>query len=283
MAGRMQLIKSVIQGMVLHTISVYSWPSSLLKDLEKWIRNFLWSGDVNQRKLVTVAWHKVCTPFIEGGLGIRSLFKVNEAASLKLSWELLNSDMQWAKFLRFRVHNGTKPISYHIFSSVWSSVKHKLPEIYSNSSWQLGNGELIKNLSDPWSGEPLMISLNIPQHLHTFLKAKVKHFIDNHAWNIPACLLLAYPDLHSLTANITIPLRDNVDSLCWKHSHDGDLTMKDSYSFHCAGQQFNWSKKVWNIDIPPSKSMVVWRSLQNKLPTDECLALRGTHKTFGIG
>ncbi|GAU51216.1 hypothetical protein TSUD_11730 [Trifolium subterraneum] len=123
-----------------------------------------------------------------------------------------------------------------------------------------------------------MISLNIPQHLHTFLKAKVKHFIDNHAWNIPACLLLAYPDLHSLTANITIPLRDNVDRRCWKHSHDGDLTMKDSYCFHCiTGQQFNWSKIVWNIDIPPSKSMVAWRSLQNKLPTDECLALRGCH------
>jgi hypothetical protein len=84
MAGRMQLIKSVIQGMVVHTILVYSWPSCLLKDLEWWIRNFLWSGDVNQKKLVIVAWHKVCTPFIEGGLGIRSLSKVNEAASLKL-------------------------------------------------------------------------------------------------------------------------------------------------------------------------------------------------------
>jgi hypothetical protein len=31
MAGRVQLIKSVIQGMVMHTISVYSWPSSLNK------------------------------------------------------------------------------------------------------------------------------------------------------------------------------------------------------------------------------------------------------------
>ncbi|CAJ2651412.1 unnamed protein product [Trifolium pratense] len=225
-----------------------------------------------------MAWHKVCTPFNEGGLGIRSLSKVNEAANLKLCWELMQSDMQWAKFLRFRVLNGTKPISYHIFSSVWSSVKHKLTEIISNSSWQLGNGELINFWSDSWCGEPLMISLNIPQHLHMLLKAKVKHFIDNHVWNIPACLFLAYPDLHSLIANITIPLRDKDDKLCWKHSNDGDLTMQDSYSFHCTnGQHLNWSKKVWNIDIPPSKSMVVWRSLQHKLPTDECLALRGCH------
>jgi hypothetical protein len=69
--------------MMMYSISVYSWPSSLIKDLEKWIRNFLWSGDVNKKKLVTVAWHKVCTPFHEGGLGIRSLSKVNEAANLK--------------------------------------------------------------------------------------------------------------------------------------------------------------------------------------------------------
>jgi hypothetical protein len=55
MAGRVQLIKSVIQGMLVHSFSVYSWPTSLIKDLEKWMRNFIWSGDVTQRKLVTVA------------------------------------------------------------------------------------------------------------------------------------------------------------------------------------------------------------------------------------
>jgi hypothetical protein len=34
MAGRMQLLKSVIQGMMVHTISIYSWPSSLIKNIE---------------------------------------------------------------------------------------------------------------------------------------------------------------------------------------------------------------------------------------------------------
>jgi hypothetical protein len=106
MAGRMQLLKSVIQGMMVHTISVYSWPSRLIKDIEKWMRNFLWSGDVTKRKLVTVAWHKVCSPFLEGGLGIRSLSKLNEAANLKTCWELLQSDMQWANFLRSRILKG---------------------------------------------------------------------------------------------------------------------------------------------------------------------------------
>jgi ribonuclease HI len=278
MAGRMQLIKSVIQGMMMYSISVYSWPSSLIKDLEKWIRNFLWSGDVNKRKLVTVAWHKVCTPFHEGGLGIRSLSKVNEAANLKTCWELFQSEMQWAKFLRSRIFKGSFPISYHISSSVWSSVRHKFHDICSNSSWQVGNGELINFWLDPWCGEPLVLALNIPQHLHPLLKAKVTHFIENRSWKIPACLLLAYPALQSLTDSTTIPLIEKEDKLFWKHSHDGDLTMKDSYSFHCpASQLLSWTKIIWNVSIPPSKSMVVWRSLQHKLPTDASLALRGCH------
>jgi hypothetical protein len=77
MAGRVQVVKSVIQSMLLHTISIYSWPTSLLREMEVWIKNFIWSGDINKRKLVTVAWKKVCVDTEEGGLGLRSLICLN--------------------------------------------------------------------------------------------------------------------------------------------------------------------------------------------------------------
>ena len=80
MVGRVKLVKSVIQGMLIHTISIYAWPVSLLKDLKKCIRNFIWSGDIEKRKLVTVSWKKVCRPFDEGDLGLRSLVRLNEAS-----------------------------------------------------------------------------------------------------------------------------------------------------------------------------------------------------------
>jgi hypothetical protein len=153
---------------------------------------------VTQRKLVTVAWHKVCSPIKEGGLGIRSLSKLNEASNLTLCWELIQSNMQWARFLRYRVLKGSNPISYHIFSSIWSSVKHKFHEVCSNSSLQIGNGEDINFWLDPWCGNPLVQSLDIPPHLHLFLKAKVKNFIENQRWKIPNCLFSAYPNLLSL-------------------------------------------------------------------------------------
>lgn len=64
-AGRTQLVRSVIQGMLIHSFMVYSWHISLLKILEKYTRNFIWSGGPITRKLVSVVWDKVCLPLGE--------------------------------------------------------------------------------------------------------------------------------------------------------------------------------------------------------------------------
>jgi len=142
-AGRVILVKFVIQGMMMHTISLYSWPNSLLKEVEAWVRNFILSGDISKRKLVTVSWRKVCKPFSEGGLGLRSLYTVNEAANLKMCWDLKNSNEDWAILLRSKVFRGRKVISHHIFSSIWSSVKSEMNNITDNCRWIIGNGENI--------------------------------------------------------------------------------------------------------------------------------------------
>jgi hypothetical protein len=106
--GRIQLMKSVIHSMLIYTIIVYDWPIYLLRDLDIWIINFIWSGDVCQRKVVTVAWKKVCKPYSEGGLGIKSLQSLNEASNLEVCWEFFHSQDKWAQVLRSRVmRNGS--------------------------------------------------------------------------------------------------------------------------------------------------------------------------------
>lgn len=83
--GRVQLVNSVISGMLLYSFHIYARPISLIKTVDGWIKNFIWSGDVNSKKLVTVAWHTVCSPRDNGGLGLRSIRQTNDAALLKLS------------------------------------------------------------------------------------------------------------------------------------------------------------------------------------------------------
>lgn len=89
--------------MMLYSFLVYAWPVKLLKTVERWIKNFIWSGDVNCRKICTVSWKKVCKPVIEGGLGLRSLRSVNDAAVLKLCCQFVQFSELWACLLRARV------------------------------------------------------------------------------------------------------------------------------------------------------------------------------------
>jgi hypothetical protein len=123
MAGRVQLVNSVIQSILICSISVYPCPTGFIKEVEKSIRNFIWSEDVDKRKLVTTSWKKVCRPLAQGGLNIRSISTLNKASNLKLCWSLLNSQTSWAKLLKDRVIRDNKPIKHHIYSSLWSSIK----------------------------------------------------------------------------------------------------------------------------------------------------------------
>lgn len=53
--GRVELVKSIIQSLLLYSFHVYVWPPSLLKHLDNCIRNFVWVGHINKCKVVTVA------------------------------------------------------------------------------------------------------------------------------------------------------------------------------------------------------------------------------------
>lgn len=70
-------------SMLTYSFHVYQWPKELLKRIDHWIRNFIWSGDVDSRKHVIVTWKHVCKPFEERGLGLKSVTSINRAAMLK--------------------------------------------------------------------------------------------------------------------------------------------------------------------------------------------------------
>jgi len=48
MMGRVQLVNSVIYGSLSYNFQVYRWPSNLLKHIDKWVRNFIWTSDINK-------------------------------------------------------------------------------------------------------------------------------------------------------------------------------------------------------------------------------------------
>jgi ribonuclease HI len=133
-------------------------------------------------------------------------------------------------------------------------------------------------LADNWSGEPLIDSLHLTPHDIIHYPPFVKDYISNNHWLIPDDILTLYPDLRRLASKVVIPAEDCEDKLIWKHNPNGELSLKESYDFkRQIVTKVQWSEYIWCKDIPPSKSLLAWRLIHDKIPTDEKLAERGLH------
>lgn len=87
------------------------------------MRNFIWSRNIDQKKVVTVAWDTCCKGQNEWGLGIRSLKTFNVASNLHMCWNLCLENKSWSQLLASRVVRNHRAITHSIKSSIWSSCK----------------------------------------------------------------------------------------------------------------------------------------------------------------
>ncbi|PNX77655.1 hypothetical protein L195_g015173 [Trifolium pratense] len=175
--GHVQLVKSIIHGMLIYSFHVYLWPKNILKKLDTWIRNFVWSGDINTKKICTVAWKKVCNPYAAGGLDLRPLSNINVSLMLLLCWKLLSSQDQWALLCRARyIKDGIRTRSF-LNSSIWHGMKPHFTTAVNHSIWLIGNGESISYWNDNWLGKPLVDLLQLPGSIAKRMHSSVADMI----------------------------------------------------------------------------------------------------------
>ena len=103
MMGWIQLVNTVITGLLAYSFNLYKWPISLLKQVEQWCRYFIWTGDIWKKGITTINWATLCSPFENGGLKIINLHHENNAYLLKLAWNFAYSNRPWPLLLKARV------------------------------------------------------------------------------------------------------------------------------------------------------------------------------------
>jgi len=139
--GRVQLVKSIIHGMLVYSFNIYRWPQNILKLLDRWINFFVWSGDTYVLKIYTVKWHTVYLPWEVGGLDLKPTRLINNSLLLQLSWKMHSQDSQCATLFRHRYFCNGIPQRSYIKSSVWLGIKLHMDTVLENSIWLIGNGE----------------------------------------------------------------------------------------------------------------------------------------------
>lgn len=157
--------------MLVHCISIYNWPASIIKVIETWMRNFIWSGNLEKKIFMIVTWKTCCKSLKEGKLGLKSLKTFNEASNLHLCWKFCQDNNNWPILIAFRVRWNNIIINHTIKSSLWSNIKACFGIINDNSHWLIDNGNLTKFWLDSWLDEPLALKFKFliftitPSHL----------------------------------------------------------------------------------------------------------------------
>ena len=90
-SGRVELIKSVIQGIIAYWVQSFNFPVSICNELDKLCANFMGKGRLH-------AWKcdAICRPKSEGGMGLRRTREISQVATLKRLWNYCTSSSVWA-------------------------------------------------------------------------------------------------------------------------------------------------------------------------------------------
>ncbi|KAG9145698.1 hypothetical protein Leryth_024858 [Lithospermum erythrorhizon] len=95
-AGKVELLRSVIQGVEGFWFQVFPMHDAVLRKVQSSCTQFFWVCRPGHRR-----WDDICTPKLEGGLGLMDIWKWNVALLTRAIWHFYReSDTIWVQFVK---------------------------------------------------------------------------------------------------------------------------------------------------------------------------------------
>lgn len=75
-------------------------PQSVLNEVDRKCRKFLWGSSEEKKKVSLVAWEKICKPKKQDGLNVQGCRNWNKASVSKMIWLIMEKvDNLWVKWV----------------------------------------------------------------------------------------------------------------------------------------------------------------------------------------
>lgn len=156
-AGRVTLIKSVLLALPVYYMSIAVLPTKTTNEINSLLRKFLWGKLGKDRYMAMIAWHRICLPTEEGGLGIRDVKTFNDALVLKLVWQIsAGKDKLWIQVMKAKYYpqgafweTGRRANA----SMLWKGIQDLKELLKNDIGWHIGDGKSIKAVQEPWFQE----------------------------------------------------------------------------------------------------------------------------------
>ncbi|KAL0293546.1 UNVERIFIED_CONTAM: hypothetical protein Sradi_6931100 [Sesamum radiatum] len=268
-AGRVQLIRSVLNTLHSYWASVFILPKGIIKILEAKIRKFLWQGSTG-RGYAKVAWEQICRPKEEGGLGFRSIMIMNQALMLKHLWKLIQPDSEsiWVNWiLHYRLRKTTLwTFTGSTGSWGWKKMIKLKPFLKRGTHYRVGDGSTFKLWQDIWHEQgPLCLSHpEGPQLTGLPLDALLSSVIQHGQWSWPA---ISDAEFNEVSSQLPPIHPNSPDEITWR-LNSGKFTVQSAIElFQPHTNQVEWHGLLQGRYKIPRHSFILWLAIMEKLST----------------
>nr|KAJ0221413.1 hypothetical protein LSAT_V11C200101220 [Lactuca sativa] len=276
-SGRLQLISSVLFSFPVYWASSMLIPMSVIKEIEKMMKNFLWNHDESKKGRAKVAWSAICKPVANGGLGLRSLRMWNKAILSKRIWMILSDvDSLWVKWVKFNLLKGRSFWDVEKKNGLsWSwrnliKLKSVCRDHFCNV---IGNGEITYMWYDDWHPLGPFSYVLSPREITSAgfnISDKVKDVVIDSSWFWPEDWCNIIPQLK----DHQLPILDDVktDKVMWRNNAGKEIEFsikKVCDDLYDLGNKVSWVHLVWFKHSIPSHSFILWLAIQERLLTQD--------------
>ena len=288
--GRITLIRNTLSSLPIYYLSLFRMPQKVCDRLERIQRQFLWGGSAPEKKFSLVRWATMCSEKKKGGIGIKSLSKLNKALLCKWSWRFANDqNALWRKAIccKFGESIGgwhTRDLRGGYGTSLWKEIRKEWNVFYQNAAFVLGDGKRINF----WSGgEALSNRFPTLFNLATNKEAKIADIWDiregEGSWSPTFFRALNDWEIEEMTRFFHF-LHDQqfcptgVDTLVLQNDKDRGFSVKSMYKVVDVSPSFDFPHRiVWNSVVPPKIGVFAWEAAWGKVLTIDQLKRRGMY------
>ncbi|CAN1227539.1 Putative ribonuclease H protein At1g65750 [Linum grandiflorum] len=279
-AGKMTLIKGVLQAVPSYIMSLFLLPKYITKRMTSMIHNFFWGGSLTKK---TIHWCKaniLTSSKSEGGLGLRDIRDFNLALTAKQAWRLTTSpDALWARVLKGKYFPRTDFLHANKggrSSWIWASLCESRSTLDLGAFIAVGNGESIELKKDPWIASNK--HMRFPGFTGPFEYVADWISYPRGEWDTTTIEMYCGAETANAIRSIPIGPSSMPDSWMWKFTDNGEFTVKSAYHAlrdnndispqssmnDMDKQKWSW---LWRLPLPPKILFFLWRCATGALAT----------------
>eukprot|EP00253_Pinus_taeda_P027166 PITA_27166 len=281
-AGRLVLIKSVLEATPVFWMALAWIPRNILGRLQQICNRYLWNGSQDKRLFAWIGWKKISLPKKWGGWGLKELPEFAKALAAKMGWTLLTKQNLWTQVV---YHKYIWPLSILEWarlpswssagvSSVWKALLLSLPLIRNNLAWRINDGWSGRIGLDPWinSGGRHILNPDLILHLQAqnirFFAQIADHQhsdIFSQAWksaqqlNLPIHWHQEWAQYIVALTDSNIRIKQGLDELIWCIADHGSYAPKLGYTALIAHRMPDllqpWWHTIWKLKASPRSKL----------------------------